>query len=120
MLQVVEREEPPLVVGELLPRGRLHPGDALGALVMLQRRRLPAQRRGQPGVSGASPSGSSKGTMTCCFFLKRLAMVRLDTPRTQAANGASPRKEPREVKTLMKTSWIVSSASAWLAIRRFT
>ena len=58
--------------------------------------------------------------MTCCFFLKRLATVRRDTPRTQAAKGASPRKESSEEKTLMKTSWTVSSTSAGLPKRRFT
>ena len=36
------------------------------------------------------------------FFLKRLAMVRRETPSTQAANGASPRNDSSDEKTLKK------------------
>ena len=39
----------------------------------------------------AVSSVSASGTVGCCFFLKREAIVRRVTPSTQAAKGASPR-----------------------------
>ena len=65
-------------------------------------------------------SSDPRGTVGWYRRLKRPATVRRATPSTQAAKGPSARNESSDEKTLMKTSWTVSSVSARLPTRLWT
>jgi len=75
-------------------------------------RRMLESKRSSPSISS-----SARGTIAWRFLLKRRAKVRRVNPKTQATNGASPRYDSMEEKTLKKTSWTVSSVSARLCNR---